>query len=70
MGLVWPFDRRINNKLELANELCILLNTYFMIVYSDFVSSSEARYKMGWVNLAMMITQVIVSGSIVIKNQG
>ena len=46
VGFVWPFDRRSNNRLELANELCILLNMYFLIVYCDFVSSSEARYTM------------------------
>ena len=38
-GNVWPFERRINNRLELTNELCILLNTYFLIIYSDFVSN-------------------------------
>ena len=69
-GDVWPFERRINNKMELANELCILLNTYFMIVYSDFVSSAEARYQMGWYNLAIMIAQVLVSGGLVVINQG
>ena len=54
-GDVWPFERKINNRMELANELCILLNTYFMIVYSDFVRSPEARYEMGWYNLVIMI---------------
>ena len=70
VGSVWPFDRAINNRLELANELCILLNTYFLIVYSDFVHSAEARYKMGWVNLAILIIQVLISGGIVLANQG
>ena len=41
--------------MEFANELCILLNTYFMIVYSDFVRDPEARYEMGWYNLGIMI---------------
>ena len=70
VGLVWPFDRRINNRLELANELCILLNTYFLIVYSDFVPDAYARYQMGWYNLVIMIAQVIISGSLVVINQG
>ena len=47
-----------------------MLNTYFLIVYSDFVGSSEARYKMGWFNLAIMITQILISGGLVTINQG
>ena len=67
-GDVWPFERKINNRMELANELCILLNTYFMIVYSDFVRSPEARYEMGLYNLVIMIAQVLASGGIVVIN--
>ena len=65
---VLPFDRKINNLLEIANELCILLNSYFTIIYGDFVTSTEGRYKMGWVNLYIMIAQVIASGGIVAIN--
>ena len=58
------------SDFKLANELCILLNTYFMIVYCDFVGNAEARYEMGWYNLGIMIAQVLVSGGLVVINQG
>ena len=60
--------RQINNRMELANELCILFNMYFIVVYSDFVGDLHARYTMGWYNLVFMLVQVLFSGGLVVIN--
>ena len=69
-GAVWPFLRLIQNKMELANEVFVLYNTYFMVIYSDFVLDANARYKMAWVNLGIMIALVLSSAGLVVINQG
>ena len=53
-----PYILKEFNTKELINETFIQLNTYFLIVYSDFVGDAETRYTMGWVNvfgLALMV---------------
>ena len=36
-GWVRPFNKSSRNRLEIVNEIFILVNTYFLIIYSDFV---------------------------------
>ena len=64
-GYVKPFERRIHNKLEIANETLILLNSYFMIIFSDFVPDARNRYAMGWCNLGIIFVLVIVNFGII-----
>ena len=63
-GWVQPFRGKSRNNLEISNETLILINTYFLIVYSDFVGSPEVRYQMGWVNVAfltfMLLTNILM----------
>ena len=55
-----------HNRKELINELFIQLNTYFMLVYSDFVADRNTRYTMGFVNIGclglMLVFNLIVIG--------
>ena len=55
--------------MEVANEVFILQNTYFIIMYSDLVLDAGARYTMGWVNLGMLIALVVSSAGLVLINQ-
>ena len=60
-GYFTPFELPYHDKLEIANECLILVNTYFMIIYSGFVQDEHAKYFMGWVNLAIIISMVILN---------
>ena len=60
-GDVKPFKQRHHNTLAIMNEFLILLNTYFMIIYSDFVPDAQIKYLMGWVNLSVIICMVVVN---------
>ena len=55
------------NNLELFNEFMILQNSYFVLLFTDFVirpvrgesqdmwvTNSEMKYKLGWVNIAWL----------------
>ena len=64
-GYVKPFQKPLHNRLEISNETLILFNSYFMIIFSNFVPDVEVRYKMGWYNLAVIFGIVIVNLGII-----
>ena len=70
VGTVQPFIDPTLNKLELANETVILVITYFMVVYSDFVPEIETRFLMGWFNLFLIMALMVVTVFIIVGNQG
>ena len=39
----------MQNRVELINETLTLLATYGLILFTEFVPSPDARYKVGWV---------------------
>ena len=43
-----PFQFGYLNKIELMNEVFILLSIYFMHLFSSYVSDEKARYQLGW----------------------
>lgn len=60
------------NKLELFNEICLLGMGYHLILFTAFVSSSEAQYNVGWsiifltlliifVNLLAILTVTVIN---------
>ena len=53
-GWVSPFSTKSRNLNEFVNEVLILINAYFLIVYSDFVVDPQVRYDMGWVNVIFL----------------
>ena len=60
-GWVKPFKGKKRNKLEFTNETLILINTYFLFMYSDFVYSPDVRYQMGWVNLTFLGLMLLIN---------
>ena len=61
VGIVRPFARPLLNHLELINETFVLSNTYFVIIYSDFVPEPEVRYGAGWVNCALLLVMILTN---------
>ena len=57
-GLARPFNLPVQNNLEIVNETLILLNSYFMLLYSDFVVDLNTRYITGWSNVGVIIALV------------
>ena len=46
-----PFWLPIHSDLEIINETLVLLNSYFLMIYSDFIPDLKTRYTMGWQNI-------------------
>ena len=60
-GWYTPYKSLAFNKKELTNESFIQLNTYFLIIFSDFVGEAEARYMAGWCNIGFLSLFVLVN---------
>ena len=60
-GHVKPFKQKHHNVLEIINECLILVNTYFMIIYSGFIPDAHVKYSMGWANLSIIVCMVVVN---------
>ena len=60
-GWYTPYKSLEFNNKELTNEGFIQLNTYFLIVFSDFVIEAETRYLMGWCNIGFLSLFVLVN---------
>jgi hypothetical protein len=46
--LVQPFEEPMLNYLEIFNELCIIVASYHLIPFTDFLDDPEIRYEVGW----------------------
>ena len=53
IGLVSPYWRALDNKVELFNELVNCIVIYHFICYTDFLPDPEIQFQLGW---SMIIT--------------
>lgn len=75
---VKPFTEAYLNRMEIFNESTLLVSSYFMFLFTDFVDDVRLRATLGWVyigiigvmigvNWACMIFKVFQSVSASIK---
>jgi hypothetical protein len=72
---VRPFTENFNNNLETFNEICILIGTYHLLAFTDFVDDPQLKYKMGWsliiislLNITVNVLIIVWSGLVTLKN--
>ena len=66
LGHVWPFESFLLTKLEMFNEVVSVLICYFMMIYTDWVPSSETRYLTGWCFIALLFIHLVSHLSLLI----
>jgi hypothetical protein len=47
--------------MEIFNEFCLLLSTYFLFLFTDFVPSPTTRYTLGWAFIGLQIANIGVN---------
>ena len=60
-GYMRPYETRLANNLELVNETFIILCSYFLVIFSAFLSDAEARYISGWYLVGLVVFLVILN---------
>ena len=43
-----PYTDNSANRMEIFNEVCLLIASYYMIIFSDFVDDPELMVNFGW----------------------
>lgn len=51
---VKPLDQEVFNNLEMLNEIFILISSYFMYLFTDFVPDAEMRLQIGWIYVMIL----------------
>ena len=54
------------NRLEMFNEVCTLFNTYFLIVFTDYVEDRIVKYNVGYGLVLVVIINMVVNLSLIV----
>ena len=66
---VKPFVSIKLNKLEVFNELCILLVNYHLIFFTDFIPNDPLlKYQIGWSIMSISTLSIVVNMIIIFKD--
>ena len=68
-GAYRPYLLPQHNHKELMNEAFIMLCTYFLFFYSEFVPDRNSRYLMGYVNIGCLGLMVLFNLTVIVIGQ-
>ncbi len=57
--VVAPFESPILNKLEIFNEVCVILAVYHLFCFTPFVSDASTQYNVGWSMIGVTAFNVV-----------
>lgn len=69
LGNFLPFTSKELNVLELFNEITILVVGYHLLTFSPLVPEAEVRYKMGFVCSGVVLLNVAVNLTMLVKTR-
>jgi hypothetical protein len=58
---VKPLNQPFLNRIEIFNECCLLLSSYFLFLFTDFVPSPTLRYTIGWGFIGLQVFNISVN---------
>lgn len=61
IGNVSPFKIKIANKIEIFNEVCIMLTMYNFLCFSDFVPDIHVKIGIGFFCISFVALQILVN---------
>ena len=60
-----PFIDPLLNRLEIFNELCILVESYHLIAFTPFVDDPAVQYNVGWSMIVVTIFNIVINMSVI-----
>jgi len=66
LGMSDVFLLKGDNRLEMFNEVMIMIQSYHLFIFSDFVPNDTTRYRMGAVLIALTIFTILVNNIVII----
>ena len=58
---VTPLNQPLLNRMEIFNECCLLVSSYFLFLFTDFVPDVKKRYMIGWGFVGLQIFNIGVN---------
>jgi hypothetical protein len=58
---VKPLNQPFLNRIEIFNELCLLITSYFLFLFTDFVPDIKTRYMLGWAFIGISLFNIAVN---------
>jgi len=58
---VTPLNQPLLNRMEIFNECCLLVSSYFLFLFTDFVPDVKTRYMIGWGFVGLQIFNIGVN---------
>ena len=65
-GQVNPLCSRLKNRIEKLNELFIMIGTFYLMFYTDWVPLPQTQFYYGWSNVIVIFISSLINISIVI----
>ena len=62
--IVHPFENRLIGVAEMVNETSIVLASYHLFWFSDYVSNSESELAFGWSIIGLILSNVVFNMAI------
>lgn len=66
LGYFSPFKTKFRNRLEIFNEVTVLMSSFYMMCFTDLVGTLEAQSTMGWVMIVTIVLNSLINISIVL----
>jgi hypothetical protein len=61
VGYFTPFKTRFRNRLEIFNEVAVIVSSFYMMCFTDLVQTLEAQNVMGWSMIATIVCNCLVN---------
>ncbi|CDW81605.1 UNKNOWN [Stylonychia lemnae] len=59
--IVKPFQKSLNNYLEILNEICILGASYHLLVLTDYTPDDDIQYMAGWSLIGITVFNMLIN---------
>lgn len=66
----WPLETPFATKMEVFNESTIILLTYGLMMFTDFVPDPETRFFLGWCYISISLGNIFVHLTLLVFDSG
>ena len=65
IGYYKPFEEKYMNNLEIFNELCIVIVSYHLYLFTNYIGDPLLQYNIGWSIVGTTIGNILVNMGVI-----
>jgi hypothetical protein len=66
VGHVKPFEIPLLNTMEVVNEVTILIATYHLFLFTDYVEDPNTQYNIGWSMIGVTALNILINMGVMV----